>query len=307
MRAIPVSFLFIGLFVNATYGQATDSLRLYGDVRVTIDRPVEMRRNAPTLLIIYALPNGNTTEQTKGKRMLPGDDWHFDIQHIGAQTRFVREKLNENIIVAYLENSYRSWPAWKGKHPLYATEIPAIVDSLQRLTQAGTVYLNGHSGGGSFIFGYLDGSKSIPDQIRRISFIDSDYGYDSSYALKFKKWLHRNKANTLTVFAYNDSVALYNGKPVVSAKGGTWYRSHLMLHHLASFLEFRPSGNDSLLTYKSKKGQVVFIFKTNPDRKIFHTQQVEFNGFIHSILYRTGKESEGYEYYGQRAYTRFIE
>jgi len=37
------------------------------------------------LLVIYALPNGNTIEQTTGKRLKEGDDWHFDIQHIGAK------------------------------------------------------------------------------------------------------------------------------------------------------------------------------------------------------------------------------
>ncbi|MCK7541677.1 MAG: hypothetical protein MZV63_67720 [Marinilabiliales bacterium] len=42
------------------------------------------------LLILYALPNGNTIEQTFGKKLHAGDDWHFDIQHIGAQTRFLR-------------------------------------------------------------------------------------------------------------------------------------------------------------------------------------------------------------------------
>ena len=31
------------------------------------------------------------------------------------------------------------------------------------------VYLNGHSGGGSFIFGYLAGMQTIPSYIRRIS------------------------------------------------------------------------------------------------------------------------------------------
>ena len=44
------------------------------------------------------------------------------------------------------------------------------------------IYLNGHSGGGSFIFGYLAGVEKIPSQVKRISFLDSDYGYDSSYS-----------------------------------------------------------------------------------------------------------------------------
>src|SRR5215213_5070428 len=92
-----------------------DSFRLYGDVKITLDRPPRDNKGN-TILIIYALPNGNTTEQTMGKKMQPGDDWHFDIQHIRAQTAFVRKALKKNIIIAYLENSYRAWPLWKQKH-----------------------------------------------------------------------------------------------------------------------------------------------------------------------------------------------
>ena len=62
-----------------------------------------------TILVIYALPNGNTTEQTMGKKIQPGDDWHFDIQHIRAQTAFVRTERGENISVGYLENNFKSW------------------------------------------------------------------------------------------------------------------------------------------------------------------------------------------------------
>jgi len=36
------------------------------------------------VIILYALPNGNTTEHTMGKKKVEGDDWHFDIQHIKA-------------------------------------------------------------------------------------------------------------------------------------------------------------------------------------------------------------------------------
>lgn len=71
----------------------------------------------PVLLIFYALPNGNTTEQTIGKAMRPGDDWHFDIQHIGAQTRFLRNAITDRtVVVAYLENDLTSWPAWRRRN-----------------------------------------------------------------------------------------------------------------------------------------------------------------------------------------------
>ncbi|HSV10412.1 MAG TPA: hypothetical protein VLI68_06560, partial [Hanamia sp.] len=118
-----------------------------------------------------------------GKKITANDDWHFDIQHIRAQTAFLRGKLDENIVVVYLENNYKSWPLWKQKHPEFKIEIQHIVDTLFSLvpTKDKIIYLNGHSGGGSFIFGYLDGITKIPKSIRRITFLDSDYGYESIY------------------------------------------------------------------------------------------------------------------------------
>jgi hypothetical protein len=307
MKSFSFSIVFTFL-LNVCFPQARiDSFRMYNDVKITLDIP--QYREKETILILYALPNGNSTEQTIGKKLLSTDDWHFDIQHIKAQTAFLRDKLIGNIVVAYLENSFRSWPLWKQKHADNEKEIQHIVDTLYTLipSKKKTVCLNGHSGGGSFIFGYLDGIEKIPSSVERICFLDSDYGYDLSYAPKFISWLKENKNATLTVFAYNDSIALYKGKPVVSEKGGTWYRSHLMMQHLQKDFSFKELRNDSLVFIESTNRQIAFFFKTNPERKIFHTQQVELNGFIHSILYRSKKENDGYEYFGQRAYSKFIE
>ncbi|MDP4264033.1 MAG: hypothetical protein Q8941_16005 [Bacteroidota bacterium] len=279
-------------------------------VRVTIDQPAGFSKRKPSIITFFALPNGNTTEQTMGKKTKEGDDWHFDIQHIRAQTRFIREQLSDrNFVVIYLENNYKSWPAWKQRHPDFTTTIPHIIDSLRRLIPGKhkDIYLNGHSGGGSFIFGYLASVKKIPSFIKRISFLDSDYGYDSSYYSKFKNWLNTVKGSALNVFAYNDSIALYNGKPFVSATGGTWYRSHLFLQQLRADFSFQQVRDDSLVVYKSGNDQVQFFFKTNPDRKIFHTVQVERNGFIHSILCGTPYDSKKYLYYSERAYSELIE
>jgi len=80
-------------------------------VRVMIDEPTVLHKKVR--LVLFALPNGNTIEQTFGRRMKPGDDWHYDIQHIGAQTRFVRSRVqDESLVVAYLEASNHAWPAW---------------------------------------------------------------------------------------------------------------------------------------------------------------------------------------------------
>lgn len=308
-----ILILFFSVYGLMAKGQqninSIDSFRLYGDVKITIDKPVNFSPNKKTIISFFALPNGNSTEQTMGKKMQTGDDWHFDIQHIRAQTKFIRQQLpKKNFVVIYLENNYKSWPAWKQKHPDFKNEIPHLVDSLAGLLEAKqkVIYLNGHSGGGSFIFGYLAGVEQIPSSVKRISFLDSDYGYDSSYYPKFKNWLQQVKGAALNVFAYNDSVALYNGKPVVSARGGTWYRSHLLLQHLQKDFSFSQTNTDSLIIYKSGNSQIQFYFKLNLNQGIYHTQQVELNGFIHSVLCGTKKDSKKYSYYSTRAYADLI-
>ena len=282
------------------------------DVSITIDVPLsKTSKKQKPILIIYALPNGNTTEQTMGKKMEQGDDWHFDIQHIRAQTRFIRSKMsNRRIVVAYMENSQKSWPAWKSAHlEDYKDRVKRLMDylNLSFPFDKTEVYLNGHSGGGRFIFSFLDQVAQIPSYVKRISFLDSDYGYDSTYTRKIVDWLHQNKDANLNVFAYNDSVALYNGKPVVSPTGGTWYRSRLMMQDLSKDFAFIQARNDSVISYSALNGRIQFLFKTNPDQKIYHTQQVELNGFIHSILCGTKLESKGYRYYDKRAYAELIE
>jgi hypothetical protein len=287
-----------------------DSFRIHGDIRVTIDKPGDFSAHKKTIVTFFALPNGNTTEQTMGKKIQSGDDWHFDIQHIKAQTKFIRQQLkNKNFVVIYLENNYKSWPSWKQQHPRFKNEIPHLVDSLAGLFgyKKVSIYLNGHSGGGSFIFGYLAGVTQIPYAVKRISFLDSDYGYDSSYYIKLKSWLKKTKFSSLNVFAYNDSIALYNGKPVVSATGGTWYRSHLLLKHLQQDFMFSAINTDTLIIYKGNDKRIQFFFKRNLNQGIYHTQQVALNGFIHSVLCGTKKDSKKYRYYEERAYNNFIE
>lgn len=114
-----------------------------------------------------------------------------------------------------------------------------MVDSITDLFKdyAPKIILNSHSGGGSFIFGYLDAVENIPSNVERIAFLDSDYGYEESrHKDKLVTWLQHSKTNKLLVLAYNDSIVIYNGKPLVSPTGGTWYRSRLMQRNFFFFL-----------------------------------------------------------------------
>lgn len=310
MKLLTIACLL--LLGNNSFAQKDSifAFNLSNDVVATIDYPNNFSGKLNTQLVFFALPNGNTTAQTMGKKMEQGDDWHFDIQHIAAQTRFVREKItNENIVVVYLENKLKAWPVWKRSHAEYQLLIPAMIDTVVKALSLKkySIHLNGHSGGGSFIFGYIQSQQQVPKNVRRITFMDSNYGYDSSFTTKLMDWVKASSSHMLTVLAYNDSIALYNGKPVVSATGGTWYRSKLMMKDMSTEFSFGMAMEDSVQHYFAFNRQVNVFLVDNPERKILHTKQVELNGFIHSLLLNTKFESEGYRYFGERAYSRFIQ
>jgi hypothetical protein len=305
--------LFFSILVSltGTFARSADSIysfRFRSDVTITIDQPRQLKGKR-VQLIIYALPNGNSTAQTMGKRMQPGNDWHFDIQHIKAQTDFIRSTdPTTNYIIAYLENDMKSWPTWTTKHT--AQRLTArIIDTIEQLIHIprATIHLNSHSGGGAFIFDYLKQEKEIKKNIKRITFIDSDYRYDSTYAQTLTHFIRNRKGNCINVFAYNDSVALLNGKTFVSPTGGTWYRTRLMIRHLEHDVSFTTFTSGDLTTYKAKKkGIINILLLDNPAKEILHTRQVELNGFIHSVFADTPFENRGYTYLGERAYEQFI-
>ena len=294
---------------STNFGERIREIRPADEVRILINAPESFASNKPVLLIFYALPNGNMIEQTVGKTLKPGDDWHFDIQHIGAQTRWLRSVItNRTLVVAYLEAGTKSWPAWRQTHDDQA--IVPILDGVRGVFSSykTEVVLASHSGGGSLIFGYLNAVEEIPADVKRIAFLDSDYGYDSKlHADKIKRWLAASNENHLSVLAYQDYLALLNGKPFVSEQGGTWGRSRAMLADLGAQFQFIGRTNSGLETLSALGGRIQFLLRQNPERKILHTVQVERNGFIQALLSGTADEEIGYEYLGGRAYSRWIQ
>ncbi|MDD4969564.1 MAG: hypothetical protein PHT07_09060 [Paludibacter sp.] len=286
------------------------------DVKFHINAPsaATFDRKKKVQLIIFALPNGNTIENTIGNKELKGVDWHYDIQHIGAQTRYLRSKItNANVVVCYVESNQKAWNRWRGSHS--DSTIKTLVDSVRGMFRPfkTSVTLNSHSGGGYFILGYLNSVAEIPSYVDRISFLDSNYGYDETfnYGKKLSKWLKASASNRLCVLAYNDSVALYNGKPVVSATGGTWYRTKRMIDYLRKDFKFATSIDTGFWKYTALNNRIEFILKTNKEKAILHTLQVERNGFIQSMLSGTKSEEKGYKYYPatepKRAYASLIQ
>ena len=290
-------------------GEKNEELHLESGVRAVINSAAASDPANPTRLVLYALPAGNTIEQTIGRRLQRGDDWHFDIQHIGAQTRWLRAHTSDaNLVVAYLQCAERSFVLWRRAHTDNPALAVALVDTLRRKFPGSKLTLASHSAGGTLAFAYLDGVEKIPDDVERIAFLDSDYAYESAkgHDAKLAQWLAASDAHRLCVLAYQDYLALLDGKTFVSETGGTWGRSNAMLHDLAQKFPFARTDADGLQAHTALDGRVKFFLKENPDKAILHTRQVEWNGFIHALLAGTEFENKGYTYLGERVYGDLI-
>src|SRR6476620_11857033 len=85
-------------------GECVQQWTTDSQVRIVINSPAVVDETKPTELIVYATPHGNTIEQTLGCQMAPGMDWHYDIQHVAAQVRKLRQiDQTQNIVLACVE------------------------------------------------------------------------------------------------------------------------------------------------------------------------------------------------------------
>lgn len=287
----------------------------------TVDPKIRINVNAPlddkgqpargTRLIVFALPNGNTLEQTLGCQMMPGMDWHYDIQHIAAQTRLLRTlDPNEKIVLICAEAPGLSWPSFRKSKNANAT-IGKLVDGWRK--QFGTpdckVTLTGHSGGGSFDFGVIESADNIPDYIDRIAFLDSNYAFDAAlHAKKFEQWLDGDKSRRLIVICYDDREITLNGKKVVSETGGTWRATGRMHDALGKEFKLKDATGDLFQETTGLDGRIHFYKHPNPENKILHTVLVgEMNGLVHVQTLGTPNEESWGKFGGPRAYTKFVQ
>lgn len=300
-----------GFVANPASGEQEKVFVYAPGIHVHINAPSEalFDRNKPTKLVLYALPNGNSTAWTIGKVPEEGDDWHFHIQNIGAQTRYLRAVARDcNWVTVYLEADSKSWGRWRKSGPMRDRTIKEAVEYLLSLFSGCNpqIELNSHSGGGNFIFGFMDANADIPAYVKRISFIDSNYNWDDKrYGDKLRRWLAASPDHRLFVACYDDANALLDGKPFVSRKGGTYYRTYLMQRYLKRNLKgvkWKKVETDSIITHTTGDRRIQFYSRKNPERAIYHTILVERNGYIHSGLSGTAYEGKGYTFMGGRAY-----
>lgn len=303
-----------GFTISGNYGEQELAFRFEPDVRIEINAPsiVDFDPQKPTAIMLYALPNVNTIEWTKGKKVVDSVYWRYGIQHIAAQTRYIRSlKPDYNFVTVYMEAKQLAWKVWRKETPHSDSLLIKMVGDIREIFKEVNPYiiLSGHSGGGNFTFGFIENVDEIPNWVRRISFLDSNYNWDErTHGKKLLKWLMKSKRNKLSIICYDDRNALYNGKPVVSDTGGTGSRSKMMIKYLQENSKMKWTvEDDSIMTKtRSKNNQVECLWVKNPNHKIYHTVLVRKNGMIQGELFGTKHENNGYLFWDEPVYDNFI-
>ena len=298
-----------GWVVHPATNESVRWTRTEAGVRVCVIAP-HPQTGRPRRLVIYATPNGNTIEQTLGCTPGEGRDWRFDIQHVAAQIRRLRECAPEqDVVLAVVEAPQLSWPAFRRSEARAANLIRELVESLTREFHAQQVDLSGHSGGGSFLFGYIESVPSIPEVIGRVIFLDANYSYSDAagHADKLLSWLRGDNTRRLIVIAYDDREIELDGRKVVGPDGGTWRASQRMLTRLRQELDVQERTRPPFLQYTALNDQIEFSLHPNPDNRILHTALVgEMNGLLHALLLATPHAAEWGVLGGPRAYTAWV-
>jgi hypothetical protein len=306
------SELLPGFRRSPWFGEQVREKWVEGTVRVVVNAPERFDPKRPTRLVVFATPNGNTIEQTLGCAKAGGLDWHFDIQHVAAQVRRAREVApTENIVLACVEAEGLSWPAWRKATPDAPARIRRVVEGLRALIPGNRsrVTLTGHSGGGSFIFGFVEAADTLPDYLDRIAFLDANYSFDADkHGDKLLGWLRGYANRYLTVIAYDDRSITLDGKLVVGKDGGTFRATRRMLDRFGKDVALVEGKTGPFVAHTGLDGRLAMYVHPNPENRIVHTALVgEMNGLLKVLTDGDAKAAEGGKFGGPRAYTKWVQ
>ena len=298
---------------SAWFGEQVREQWFAEGIRVLVNAPGNFDGKKPARLILFATPNGNTLEQTLGCITEGKTDWHFDIQHIAAQVRRFREVEGDTqIVLACLEAEGLSWPAWKKNRKDGPKTIRKVVDTVRQWipSKEMSITLAGHSGGGSFLFSFIDSGDEIPNDVERIIFLDANYSFSDAdkHGDKLVAWLKNQESHRLVVIAYDDRNVMLNGKLVVGPEGGTFRATERMASSVAKKdVELAESTSGDFRIRKGMNEQISLLVHKNPQNKILHTVLVgEMNGLLRGLSNDAAKEKWG-TFGGPRAYTKWVQ
>ncbi len=303
-----------GFVRSPWFGEQVCVLQPADGVHMLINAPRELRADRPLRVVLFATPNGNTILQTLGCRAAPGLDWHYDIQHVAAQIRRLREIApEEDVVLVCVQADGLSWPAWRAKHGGGGAGVRAIVGRALAALPGGdgaSVELCAHSGGGSFLFGFLEDGDEIPAFVRRIAFLDANYSYsdDQGHGRELLAWLRRSETNRLIVLAYDDREVEFRGKKIVGPTGGTFRASQRMLDAFGKAIPLEQSRDGELELAQGLGGRFTVLRRLNPENKILHTALVgDMNGLLWALTLGGTHATEWGTFGGPRAYDHWIQ
>ncbi len=279
-------------------------------LRVHVNAPGNFDHKKPTRVVVFALPAGNTIEQTIGTTKKDGQDWHFEIQQIAAQTRKLRESSpGENIVVAYVEAPRLNPGAWHKDQVGRGEIIGQLANDIKSKIGApnATIDFSSHSAGRSLVNSYLDETPQIPVDVKRISYLDSNHGFNPARGDKMVSWLNAAPDHYLTVISYDDQniVDKSTGEPI---KGRVGYaRTYEMIDHFQKQgLTLTKEQKNGYVHFTGLNGRVNILIMDNPGNTILHTETVSRNGFIYSQTAGTGLDGTAGRF-NTRGYEQFIQ
>ncbi len=295
---------------SAWFGERTRLEKTPDGIRILLNLPPQLDPALPTRLVVFATPNGNTLEETFGAEVGAGVPWRFDIQHVGAQVRRLRElRRTENLALGVIQPEGKSWPAWRREHPDNA-HLRALVEQLKGRIPGGVkrLSLTAHSGGGSFLHGFIEADGAIPAEVDRFGFLDANYSFDAEqHAPKLVAWLRGEPTRYLLVLAYDDRTITVDGKPVVGPTGGTFRATGRMIDALGPHFPLTITRPGDRERFTGLDGRVVLDRDLNPQNKILHTVLVEQNGLLEVLSHGTPEAGRTGAYRGERSYSRWVQ
>jgi len=283
--------------------------RLPSGIRVCVDSPVKLNASR-RVLVIYATPNGSTIEQTLGCAATKGQDYRFDLQNVLAQVRRWREvNTDEEILLSVVQAPQLSWPGFRTDHPKAAVIIRDLVATLTDEFQVDRVILACHSGGGSFVLGYLMSVETVPQSIDRILLLDANYSFtEEQHGKKLLTWLRGGGTRKLVVMAYDDREIMLNGKKVIGPDGGTYRATNRMVNWIRPESELVESIVGDFHQTTALDGQIRLLVHPNPENKILHTAMVgEMNGLLEGLAWETPHAADWGKLGGPRAYRKWVQ